>query len=164
MRPLFIVSIAAVIGLVAISIAMPIQGKESSSSIYKDRLLSAIREAAKKENMSWVEVEDTLFELLCLEPAWKKGNLGIVNPNLYIAPDHDKNQLIVYNKTWTGLPAYQSQIVIVDGQQVLSSPKSDLSKIAVIIFSPREVRFIDYATKRAGVYLREHEAKPPFSF
>lgn len=88
-------------------------------------------------------------------PAMRKGGLGIVDRETYIVLDGARNAVIVGGKTWDGLPRQKTEVVLTDGHRILGSvPAGELGNMRILIFSPKEVHFINPSANSGGIYRR----------
>jgi hypothetical protein len=87
--------------------------------------------------------------------AMRKAGLGIVDRETYIVLDEAHNAVIVGGKTWDGLPRQKTEVVLTDGRRILGSvPAGELGDLRILIFSPKEVRFINPSANSGGIYRR----------
>jgi hypothetical protein len=85
----------------------------------------------------------------------RKGGLGIVDRETYIVLDEARNAVIVGGKQWDGLPRQQTEVVLTDGRRILGSvPAGELGDLRILIFSPKEVHFVNPSANSGGFYRR----------
>jgi hypothetical protein len=85
----------------------------------------------------------------------RKGGLGIVDRETYIVLDEARNAVVVGGKEWDGLPRQQTEVVLTDGRRILGSvPAGELGDLRILIFSTKEVHFINPSANSGGIYRR----------
>jgi hypothetical protein len=84
----------------------------------------------------------------------RKGGLGIVDRETYIVLDEKRNAVIVGGKQWDGLPRQETEVVLTDGRILGSLPAGELKDLRIMIFSPKEVHFINPSANAGGIYRR----------
>jgi hypothetical protein len=113
-----------------------------------------MRSSASEEPIPKVKAE--LEENCCIS----KGGVGIINPDVYVVTDSEKNEIILgkNHKLWLGLSRDKPQTMIVLGDQVIDPndpPKSYRLENAIIIsFEAQRIKFLDLGGKQAGFYPR----------
>ncbi len=78
-----------------------------------------------------------------------KGGVNLVGKDVFVAPDDERNMLILSGRRerWSGAPRSQAELVVVSGQTVLGSlpmPEgASLRNLSIIDFQPDKVYFLD---------------------
>jgi len=90
-----------------------------------------------------------------------KGGAGGIEADTYVDPDA-KTNTVTYRpnpnealRSWKGKKASEPEVVMTDGAQISTSLKGlNTSKLIIILFSPKEIRFVDLQRNLSGMYLR----------
>ena len=109
----------------------------------------------KTHSLSYDELNQLVGNMAIGGKAYKKGRLGIVENDIYIQLENSKNGLMIGKDTWEGLPADRPELVLVEGGKVIESfAQSATGKPIILLFSAKEVQFINLATNFGAVYSR----------
>lgn len=125
------------------------------------KLVADLEDFAKRNSLSDEQLQRLLGDTVLFGRDWAKGGVGIIDKNTYVLLDGGRKRLLLgppgSRKAWKGGPSTRPQIVITDGKDVLASmTPADLSALRIVIFSTRDVRFIDLSNDSGGRYLREN--------
>lgn len=137
------------------TIIMAIDEANRREDPLKADLLITLRSFAEQHSVTETEVWELLDRMVLDGKAMRKGGVGIIDNNNYIILDGKRNALILAERKWEGKQATEQEVVIIDGNDVPDNLQNvDLSKVAIVMFSPHEVRFISLAGMHAGKYDR----------
>ncbi len=91
----------------------------------------------------------------------RKGGVGIIRGDTYVVTD-SKTNIVTYRavpkkatREWEGKNYLEPEVVLTDGVHVSKSLDGlDTSNLIIILFSPKEIRFIDLKRNSSGSYPR----------
>jgi hypothetical protein len=118
---------------------------------------------AQKHGIKEEDEAKFIGRLLMEQPAFPKlgkGGVGIIDSDEYVSPESKRNELEIKGRNWFGKSWNENQIVVIDDQRVLSSisgkdlSNEDFSTLKIVIFTPKEIRFIDLSRGMGGFYER----------
>ena len=118
------------------------------------KLQKWLLEFAQRNSLNDDQLNGMLGEYVLGSPAMRKGGLGIVDRETYIVLDEKRNAVIVGGKQWDGLPRQETEVVLTDGRILGSLPPGELKDLRIMIFSPKEVHFINPSANAGGIYRR----------
>jgi len=118
------------------------------------KLQKWLLEFAQRNSLNDDQLNGMLGEYVLGSPAMRKGGLGIVDRETYIVLDEKRNAVIVGGKQWDGLPRQETEVVLTDGRILGSLPAGELKDLRIMIFSPKEVHFINPSANAGGIYRR----------
>lgn len=119
------------------------------------KLWKSLERFSQHEKLSRSQLQDLLFTTIVDTPCLKKGGLGVIRDDIYIKVDDENNALLLKQAEWTGKVRTNSEAVLVSKHHILKDGELPSGNdLLVIVFSPAQVRFIDYKDKRAGTYQR----------
>jgi hypothetical protein len=119
------------------------------------KLQKWLQEFAQQNSLNDDQLNAMLGQYVLGSLAMRKGGLGIVDRETYIVLDEERNAVIVGGKQWDGLPRQKTEVVLTDGRRILGSvPASELRDLRILIFSPKEVHFINPSANAGGIYRR----------
>jgi len=100
--------------------------------------------------------------LIAENECFPKGQLGIINQDLYIVLNSKNNELILKNgERWIGADSWRKQVVFVSGQEVVEGvniPSAfTLEKHVIVSFEGYKVSFFDFRSGVGGFYRRKTE-------
>jgi hypothetical protein len=118
-------------------------------------LIATLDGFAKQHSLTGSELERMLGAIVLEDKKMKKGGVGIIDKDTFILLNEKRNSLMISNRKWEGKESSQQEVLLIDGQHILSTMDGvDLSKILIVIFTPSEVRFINLGSSIAGIYSR----------
>lgn len=96
-----------------------------------------------------------------------KGGVGGIDENTYVVTNK-KTNMVTYRpaakeatRYWRGGNYLEPEVVLSDGVHVSKSLAGlDVSKLIIIVFSPKEIRFVDSNRNYAGTYRRHIDDEP----
>lgn len=119
------------------------------------RLFKSLEVFARKERLTWSQLQDLLFNAIVESPCLEKSGLNLIGENIYVNVNDDVNSLLLNQTSWKGKTRASSEVVLISNYQVIKDGDSlSENDPLVVIFSPKQIRFIDYKNKRAGTYKR----------
>ncbi len=118
-------------------------------------LMATLNDFAQKHSLNDTQMEKLLGDIVLDSQQFRKGGVGSIANEVYVVLNEPKNAVIIKGQRWEGKKSSESEIVLTDGHRVLDSQTGvDVSKLIIIVFSPKEVRFINLSTNSGGKYLR----------
>lgn len=126
---------------------------------YYAYLLESLRNTRQKHNISYQDMNETVGKYVLGSEKISKGGTGIIREGIYVVTDYSTSNLALINgNEWSGLSSQTMEVVYTDGNTVSDSIVNyDLNNVVIIIYSPSEIRFIDYFNNNGGVYFRDKE-------
>lgn len=80
---------------------------------------------------------------------------GVVDRETYVVLDEARNAVIVGGQKWEGLPRQETEFVLTDGRRILGSvPAGEMPDLRILIFTPKDVHFINPSANTGGIYRR----------
>ncbi len=122
----------------------------------ESKLISALSDFAKANALSDEQLRRLLGESLLNAPYFSKGGLGLIDSKeTYIVLDDVQNKILLNHQEWQGLDSSKTEIVLVDDRRVLGSVGGvDLSNLKIVVFSPKEVHFVNMSNYAGGRFPR----------
>ena len=118
-------------------------------------LAATIHEFARQHGLSDHEAWSLVGETVIAGPAIKKAGVGTIGKDLYVFPDAKRNKLLLGDSEWEGRSAREPEMVVIDHHRVLGSlGLGDASSLEIVVFSPDEVRYLDFSNNTGGKYTR----------
>lgn len=118
-------------------------------------LTASLDAFAKRNELSAIQMESLLGEIVLNDPKVAQGGIGVVTKDVFVVLREAKNAVVVAGRKWQGMASTESEVVLTDGRKVLVSlHDSDISNLIILVFSPTEVRFIDLSRGAGGRYIR----------
>jgi len=119
------------------------------------KLQKSLQTFAQQNSLTDDQLNALLGKYVMGSLAMRKGGIGIVDRETYVVLDEARNAVIVSGKQWDGLPRQKTEVVLTDGRRILGSvPAGELGELRILIFSPKEVHFINPSANSGGVYRR----------
>jgi hypothetical protein len=119
------------------------------------KLQRTLQTFAQQNSLTMAQLNAMLGQYVLGSLAMRKGGLGIVDRETYIVLDEPRNGVIVGGEKWSGLPRQKTEVVLTDGRRALGSlPAGELADLRILIFSPKEVHFINPSGNSGGIYRR----------
>ena len=136
-------------------------GAKQEGEPLESSLANTLREFARKRGLSDEQLSVILGKFVLDSRAISKGGLGkIGDDELYAVLDEKQNGVLIAGTEWRGRDSKEPQVVIIGDHRVLGSvDASGVSGIKVILFSPKQVRYVDLSNNSGAKYLR-HLAEP----
>jgi hypothetical protein len=109
-------------------------------------------------NIEYGLVKEQIGQLVLRNKYSAKGSVGIISKGRYVVTKGLVNSVIVNGETWVGKSYESNQVLFIEGDKVSESMEGlDADKLLVILFTPSEIRFVDYSDNSGGRYLRRFE-------
>jgi hypothetical protein len=126
---------------------------------FPSTLIETVFEYGRAKKLSHDQVKAEMFKCVVMQPCFSKAGCGLINQNSFIDLRNETNSLRLGVTTWNGKPARDGEVVVLSGNRVIA-PKDhfDAKSIVIVVFSPKQVCFIDYANQIAGCYKRDLDA------
>jgi len=142
-----------------IALLLALTFSQTSISVSQDpaelKLQKWLQTFAQQNSLTDDQLNAMLGDYVLGSLAMRKGGLGIVDRETYIVLDEPRNAVIVGGKQWDGLPRQNTEVVLTDGRRILGSvPAGELGDLRILIFSPKQVHFINPSANNGGVYRR----------
>jgi hypothetical protein len=119
------------------------------------KLVTTLNTFAKKNALNDAQLESLLGEIVLNGQKMKKGGVGVIDKETFVVLDDQRNTVVVAGKKWQGKPSNEHEVVLTDGRRVLSSTDDvDVSNLKILVFSPKEVRYINLSNNSGGKYPR----------
>lgn len=151
----FRLSIAAILAIISI-LSFPYMKAIAMNQDMVTKLIANINSFAKKNGLSDAQLQSLLGELVLNEKKMKKGGVGVIDKQTFVVLNETNNAVVIAGKKWQGKPSSESEVVLTDGHRVLSpTDPVDTAILKILVFSPKEVRYIDLSNNSGGKYLRE---------
>lgn len=119
------------------------------------KLVITLNAFAKKNGLNDAQLQSLLGEVVLDEQKMKKGGVGVIDKETFVVLNEPRNAIVIAGKKWQGKPSNESEVVLTDGHRVLNSTDAaDTANLKILVFSPKEIRFIDLSNNSGGKYLR----------
>jgi hypothetical protein len=124
-------------------------------------LVATLNDFAKRNALSDDQIQRLVGDIVLNGQQFRKGGVGIINKDIFILLDEERNTVVLAGKKWHGKKSSDSEIVLTDGGQVLNAKdKIDIANLIILLFSPTEVRYINFSNNSGGKYLRGRTEMP----
>jgi hypothetical protein len=130
-----------------------------------EELLTNLRQFATKHSLNDQQLRLVLERATLSVPGFNEGGIGVIGHGTFVVLDKGPNSLSIrLNKNgrpvlraqWRGAAQSRPQLVITDGKKVVwQSNALDFSNWTVVMFTPREVHYIDVPIWVGGSLARE---------
>src|SRR5260370_2325185 len=112
------------------------------------RLISALSKFEKANRLNDEQLIELLGQFLLNSQSFRKGGVGLIDSKeTYIVLDEAQNKILLNHQEWKGLNSSETEVVLVDDRRVLGSfGGADPSNLKIIVFSPKEARFVNLST------------------
>lgn len=119
------------------------------------KLVATLNTFAKKNALNDAQLESLLGEIVLNGQKIKKGGVGVIDKETFVVLGEQRNTVVVAGKKWQGKPSNKHEVVLTDGRRVLSSADDvGVSNLKILVFSPKEVRYINLSNNSGGKYPR----------
>lgn len=150
------------VGGIAIAVAASNLGSTEASEMKEgseSKLHKTLSAFAKKNGLTDRQMGELLGGLSIGGVKLRKGGVGIVDDKLFILLDEKRNTLVIGNEKWQGKSSIEHELVLVaDGRVIKSIQQADVTTLTIIIFSEKEVRYINLGRNIGGRYIRSSNA------
>jgi hypothetical protein len=129
----------------------------------QQKLNATLSKFAKDNKLEEEQLARMLGEIAIGGKAMRKGGVGLVDASeTFIVLDEKRNALLLAGKEWQGQDSAESEVVLMGRNQVYGSLRlSDTSNLTIVIFSPREARYIDLSSNLGVKYNRFIQPQSP---
>lgn len=142
------------IGLILLILVSLVKADDVDSKLI-EQLTSTLNGFAQKHQLSDTKMESLLGELVLHDRKMKKGGVGVIDKETFLALGEKQNTIVIGGKKWRGKNSDQSEVVLMDGYKILGSGDNlDIKRLKIVVFSPTEVRYIDLSNNTGGTYIR----------
>jgi hypothetical protein len=141
--------------LIALLLVGPLAAEEPSE--LSVRLWATLDGFAKRNSLTEAQMWKLLDRNVLEGPNLRKGGIGMVDKDVYIVLDDKKNTIFLPDRdhAWQGRNSGDREIVIIEGNRILGAMKAaNFSDVHIIMFSPKEARYINLAHDSGGTYRR----------
>lgn len=122
----------------------------------KADLDTTLQSFADKHSITMNNLMEKLGSIALDGEGMAKGGIGVINKTCYISLRDKENVLTISGRRWEGKKSSEQQIVFINENKVFENVNNkDLSKTTIVIFTEKEVRFIDLSTFTGGKYRRQ---------
>ena len=162
MNRLVLVCIMIISSLFIASSLMIITEKVESADMInheiKKKFMDEYGKFLDKNNLTALDGQRLLGELVMKDKFHAKAGIGVINPNLHLILDDQKNAILTGQDKWLGDDMSKRQIVLIANDKIVFEKtidnKSGIDDLKLILFENQAVHIVDFGTLRGGYYER----------